>query len=222
MDKIEITSSDGFAFGALHAVPAGASRGGVIVVQEIFGLDHNVEVDVARWQAAGFEGLAPSMFDRVAPGFVADHDPAGFAAGIGHMQANGFDNPMLDVTACVDFLAPRGPVFLVGYCYGGLVGWLAAGKLSGLAAVSSYYGQVARFAELTPRCPIECHFGAQDPHIDAAAVATVKAAQPQVPVYVYAGSGHGFNNDHAEPRDPADVELARARTLALFKANGAK
>lgn len=216
--RITLESADGFAFEALHARPAGIPRGGVIVVQEIFGLDHNVQDDVARWLELGFEVLAPSMFDRVAPGFVADHDPEGFAAGIGHMRANGFDNPMRDIQACIDRLAASGPVFLVGYCYGGLIGWLAAGKLNGLAAVSSYYGQISGHAALTPSCPIECHFGGQDPHIDAATVSEVlAAAQPQVPVHVYAGSGHGFNNEG----DATDAVLARQRTLALFEANGA-
>jgi carboxymethylenebutenolidase len=92
-----------------------------------------------------------------------------------------------------------------------------------LSAGSSYYGGgVAGAADLTPKCPVICHFGRKDGHIPADEVkATLAAAQPQVPVYIYEASGHGFNNDGRPDSDPGDAKLARERTLALFEANGA-
>lgn len=220
---ITLTSKhDGFTFSALRAAPEGRRRGGVIVLQEIFGLDRYVREDVARWSALGFEVLAPSLFDRVAPGFVADHDPPGFAAGRQHMQALGLEPPLSDIAACIEALRPQGPVFLVGYCYGGLLTWHAAAKLEGLAAASSYYGRLGEQADLRPRCPIICHFGRKDANIPADEVrAKLLAAHPALPVYVYEGSGHGFNNDGVPAQDPADARLARQRTLALFEAKGA-
>jgi carboxymethylenebutenolidase len=112
---------------------------------------------------------------------------------------------------------------MVGYCYGGAMTWQAAGRLEGLAAASSYYGgRVAESAALTPKCPIICHFGRKDAHIPADDVkAALAAAQPDVPVYIYENSGHGFNNDGRPDSDLADATLARERTLALFRANGA-
>jgi carboxymethylenebutenolidase len=114
-------------------------------------------------------------------------------------------------------------VFIVGYCYGGAMVWQAAGRLEGLSAGSSYYGGgVAGAADLTPKIPVICHFGRKDGHIPADEVkAKITAAQPQVPVYVYEKSGHGFNNDGRPDSDPDDAALARKRTLALFEQNGA-
>ena len=214
---------DGFSFTALHADAHGARRGGVIVIQEIFGLDRYVHEDVARWSALGFEALAPSMFDRQEPGYTAGHDPDGFQTGVKYATANGPDNAMGDIAACVAHLAPRGPVFIVGYCYGGTMAWLAASRVAGLAAASSYYGGgVAGMAGLPLQCPVIVHLGRKDGHIPADEVkAKVAEAHPDVAVHIYEGSGHGFNNDGVEAQDPADAALARDRTLALFKANGA-
>lgn len=221
-ETISLTAAhDGFQFGALHAQPEGERKGGVIVIQEIFGLDQYVQADVARWASRGYEVLAPSMFDRQEKGFTAGHDEAGFANGIKNAMANGPDNAMGDIQACIDFLGARGPVFIVGYCYGGSMVWLAASRLKGLSAGSSYYGsQVAQMASLPLSCPVIVHLGRKDGHIPANDVkAAVEAAHPDVPVYIYEASGHGFNNDGRPDSDLADAELARQRTVELFEAN---
>ncbi|MDZ5646167.1 dienelactone hydrolase family protein [Nitrospirillum sp. BR 11828] len=212
---------DGFAFTALHAAPQGPRQGGVIVIQEIFGLDSYVTEDVARWSALGFEVIAPSMFDRQQKGFIAGHDEQGYATGLAYARANGVENPVADVQACVDALKDKGPVFLVGYCYGGTVAWRAAAQVPGLAAVSSYYGSgVAGLADLVPACPVICHFGRKDAHIPADQVAeTLQKAHPDVPVYIYEQSGHGFNNDGRPDSNREDAQLARKRTADLFRAN---
>lgn len=223
-DRITLTSPhDGFAFEALHAEPQGRRRGGVIVIQEIFGLDRYVEADVARWSSLGFEVIAPSMFDRGQKGFTAGHDPDGVAAGAKLAMANGADNAMSDIQACVDALKDKGPVFIVGYCYGGTMVWLAASRVKGLSAGSSYYGgQVAGMATLPLSCPVIVHLGRKDAHIPADEVkAKVEAAHPDVPVYIYEASGHGFNNDGRPDSDLDDAQLARKRTFELFEANGA-
>ena len=221
---ITLTSAhDGFSFTALHAEAQGQRRGAIVIIQEIFGIDEYVQADVQRWSALGFEALAPSMFDRQEVGFTAAHDPEGLQAGFKHAVANGLDNAMGDLTACVNHLKDKGPVFMVGYCYGGAMTWQAAGRIDGIAAGSSYYGgQVAANASLTPKCPVICHFGRKDGHIPADETkAAINEAQPQVPVYIYEASGHGFNNDGRPDSDLADAKLARERTLALFMANGA-
>ncbi|KIZ40420.1 MULTISPECIES: dienelactone hydrolase family protein [Rhodopseudomonas] len=212
---------DGFEFTALHASPGATRRGGIIVLQEVFGLDEAVRGDVARWAGLGFEVIAPSLFDRQERGFVANHDAEGLKIGLRYATENGDDNPISDVQACIDALKRRGPVFLVGYCYGGTITWRAAARTKGLAAASSYYGAgVAASAEMTLSCPIICHFGAKDPYISAeASVIAISSAHPDVPVHVYENSGHGFNNEGPDA-DPADVRLARERTLKFFEANG--
>ena len=223
MIKIKSTAEDGFTFSALHADPAGKRRGGVIVIQEIFGIDQYVRADVERWAALGFEALAPAMYDRTNPGLDVGHDDAGMAAAFAAVRQAKPADALADIAACIAYLAPRGPVFIVGYCYGGAMVWQAAGRLEGLAAGSSYYGGgVAGAADLTPKCPVICHFGRKDGHIPADEVkAKLAAEQPGVPVYIYEASGHGFNNDGRPDSDLGDAKLARERTLALFEANGA-
>lgn len=224
-DLITLTAPhDGFEFTAAHAPPEGRRRGGIVIIQEIFGLDKYVHEDVARWAALGFEAIAPSMFDRGEKGFVAGHDPEGMQAGFKLAMANSMDNIIGDVQACVDRLKASGPVFIVGYCYGGWVAWLAASKVEGLSAAASYYGgRIQQDAGLPLHTPVICHFGRKDAHIPADEVkAKIQAAHPDVPVYIYEGSGHGFNNDGVEAQDPADAKLARERTLAFFEARGAK
>src|ERR1700759_262030 len=137
MIKLKSTAEDGFEFGALHANAEGRRRGGVIVIQEIFGLDKYVREDVARWAKAGFEVLAPSMYDRVEPGFVSGHDDAGMQAAIATVSKAKPADALADLAACIAYLKPRGPVFVVGYCYGGAMVWQSVGRLEGLSAGSS-------------------------------------------------------------------------------------
>ena len=213
---------DGFGFTALHAQAVGARRGGVVILQEIFGLDRFVQADVERWSKLRFEVLAPSLFDRQAPGFVAEHTPEGVAEGFRHAQGNGLENPVNDVETCVDVLAPRGPVFVVGYCYGGGIAWLAAHRIETLAAVSGYYGgMIAGHAGQAPRCPTLLHFGEVDGHIGLDRVELIREARPEVAVHVYEGAGHGFNNLGSAAYDADAAHMALERTLALFAANGA-
>ncbi len=222
MIKIKSTAADGFEFGALHGQPQGKRRGGVIVIQEIFGLDKYVQADVERWAALGFEAVAPSMYDRIAPGETWAHD-TGMAEAFAVVQKAKPADALADIAACVNFLKDRGPVFIVGYCYGGAMVWHASANLDGIAAGSSYYGGgVAGAADLALKNPVICHFGRKDGHIPADEVsAKITAAHPEVPVYIYENSGHGFNNDGRPDSDAADAKLARERTLALFEANGA-
>ncbi len=214
---------DGFEFGVWHAKPEGQRKGGLILVQEIFGLDPYILEDAQRWVDAGYEVMVPSMFDRQERGFMADHDEAGFKTGLKYASDNGTENPVSDVRACVDALKEDGPVFLIGYCYGGTVAWRAASQIDDLSAVVSYYGGgVAKIADMALKCPVICHFGRKDPHIAAdEALSTIKAAHPEVPVYIYEKSGHGFNNDGRDDSNPDDAWLARQRSQALFDACGA-
>jgi carboxymethylenebutenolidase len=216
--KVKSTAADGFAFDVYHAEAKGPRKGGVIVLQEIFGLDEHVRRDVDRWAALGFEAMAPSMFDRRAPGFTADHDQAGLTAGVTHARATPLDQALADIAAVRDALSPRGKVFVVGYCYGGSLTWLAAARLEGLSGASSYYGSLVQAnAALTPLCPILVHLGRLDAGIPADEVkAAVLSYHPDIPVFIYEDAGHGFNNEDPARYAAASAELARSRTLALF------
>ena len=220
MIKVQSTAADGFKFSAYHAAPAGARKGGVIVVQEIFGIDEHIVRDVDRWASLGYEALAPSLYDRREPDFVSAHSPDGMQAGIAHARGTDMAQAMADLTACRDKLALNNPgkVFIVGYCYGGSLTWLAAAQLPGLAGASSYYGSMVQAnATRKPLCPTIVHLGRKDAGIPCDAVKeAVQAANPDVAVYIYDDAGHGFNNDDPARLNEASANLARERTLKLF------
>jgi len=219
MIGIRSTAPDGFTFPAYHAAPGGARKGGVIVIQEIFGIDRHVRRDVDRWASLGYEAVAPALYERREPGFTAEHSEEGIKVGIGHAMGSPREQVLADIAACRDYLAPRGKVCVVGYCYGGSYAWLSAGELDGLAAASSYYGSMVQAnAALAPKCPTIVHLGRLDAGIPADAVkAAVESANPGVPVYIYEDAGHGFNNEDPERHSAASAELARQRTLELFE-----
>ena len=217
-DTIRLKGQDGFEFSAYHAAPAGERKGGVVVIQEIFGIDEHIRRDVDRWASLGYEAIAPSLYDRREPGFISAHSPEGMAAGVAHARATPLEQALGDIAAVRDRLAPAGKVFVVGYCYGGSLTWLAACDLEGFAAASSYYGSMVQAnASKAPRCPTIVHLGRKDAMIPCDEVkAAVQASNPNVEVFIYDDAGHGFNNEDPERLNEASAKLARERTLDLF------
>jgi carboxymethylenebutenolidase len=218
-ETITLAGSDGFEFTAYHEPAFTPRKGGVIVVQEIFGIDRHVRADVERWAKMGYEAIAPSLFDRRERNFTAEHDDAGIAAGVAHARSTPLDQALSDIAACRDFLNQHGEkVCVVGYCYGGSLTWLAATRLEGVTAASSYYGSLVKgFAAEQPKCPVIVHLGRTDPGIDADEVeAEVRKHHPDLPVHIYEGAGHGFNNQSPERYNAEAADLARHRTLELF------
>lgn len=218
-ERISLTSpADGFAFDAYRAPVTDARRGGVIVIQEIFGVTGHIREVADGFAADGYEALAPGLFERRARGFEAGYDAQGVARGRELSEATPWDEVAADLRACVAALAP--PVFAVGYCWGGSAAWLAACRCEGLSAVSAYYGR--RIPELvgeTPLCPIILHFGREDASIPLATVEDIGAAHPEIPIHLY-DAGHGFASDRSSDDRPDAARLARLRTLQLFALNG--
>ena len=218
----QMTMSDGAAIAVYHAQPAGARRGGLVLVQEIFGVTDHIRDLAEEYAADGYEVLAPALFDREHPGFEAGYDADGLARGVElARQVHPFDLSLADVQTCVDALKAEGPVFVVGYCYGGSVAWFAATRMTGVAAASGYYGSmVPAAADEVPKVPVILHFGRHDHGIPIEGVEKVIAADhPQATVYVYE-AGHGFNSDRRKDYHEASADLAKERTLELFRANG--
>ena len=200
---------DGFEFGAYHAKPGDARRGGLVVIQEIFGVTDDIREACDRFAEDGYECLAPSMFDRVRPGFQASRDPAGFAEGRAASSATPLDQAVGDMQAAIDALPV--PVFLVGYCFGGFMGWIAAARCSGLAAVSAYYGRrISDHLGDSPKVPIILHFGRTDPHIPLSDVEPIREAYPDLPVHLY-DAGHGFCRRSSPEFDAEAERLSRLR-----------
>jgi carboxymethylenebutenolidase len=216
--RIESAASDHFVFNAWRAAPTDARRGGLVVIQEIFGVTDHIREVAAGFAAQGYETLCPALFDRRAPSFTAGYDAEGVARGRALSEATPWDEVAGDLSAAVAALAP--PVFVVGYCWGGTAAWLAACRVPGVAAASAYYGR--RIPELlseTPRCPIILHFGRGDASIPMETVAEIGESHPDIPIHLY-DAGHGFASDRGGDYRPDAAELARLRTLQLFAVNG--
>ena len=151
-----VKSRDGFEFDAWHVQPQGPRKGGVIVIQEIFGLSDHIKEMAERLGAAGYEAIAPSMYDRAERGFIVQPKDvaAGMTRGRELAMGNGQDNALNDIGGVFDVLSKSGKVSITGYCYGGTMSWLAAARLEGLSAASCYYGgNIPQMIGLTPKCP---------------------------------------------------------------------
>jgi len=216
----KLKMNDGAEIGVYHVQPTGARRGGLVLIQEIFGVTPHIRQQADAFADHGYEVLAPWLFDREAPGLEAGRTPEDMQNCMKlARELHPFAQSVADTQSCIDHLAPRGPVFLTGYCYGGSVTWAAACRNTGLAAAAGYYGSlIPKFAHETPKCPTLLHFGRLDASIPMESVEAVRAAHPQVAVHVYE-AGHGFNGD-GEHHDDAAAALAFERTLALFRAAG--
>lgn len=221
-EMTRMTMADGAEVAVYRAEPPGERRGGLVLVQEIFGVTDHIREMADEYAAEGYEVLAPALFDREHPGFEAAYTGPDFERAVElARKLHPFEQSMADVQTCIDALRERGPVFVVGYCYGGSVAWLGTTRLTGVAAASAYYGSlIPQFADEEPKAPVIAHFGRFDHGIPMEGVEQVAAkAWPNAEVYVY-DAGHGFNSDRRKDYHEPSADLARARTLALFRANG--
>ncbi|MEO6011989.1 MAG: dienelactone hydrolase family protein [Devosia sp.] len=218
MPHITLTASDGHTLTAYRADPEGKPRGGVVVIQEIWGVSHFVRGVVDRWARHGYLAIAPGMFDRQSYGYVSEnYGPDYFATIGGMMQAFDHTKAQLDVAAAVAAASAGGKVGITGYCFGGNVSWRAAVAGLGLSAASGYYGGgVPSYIETDPIIPTEMHYGDADKGIPLEQIEALKARHPEVGVYTYAAD-HGFcNSDRPDRFNEAACKAASARSLAFF------
>lgn len=218
-EKLTLTAEDGHRFSAHKATPAGTARGALVVVQEIFGVNHHIRSVTDGFAADGYLSLAPALFDRVEPDFETGYQQADIERGRAVRQKLGWDPMMMDVRAAVKELAKSGlKVGVVGYCMGGTVAWLAATRVPGVSAAVGYYGGgIADTASEQPKCPVMLHFGETDASIPKEHWDKIRAAHPKLPMFVYPGAGHGFSCDERASFHKPSHEQARERTLAFFR-----
>jgi carboxymethylenebutenolidase len=217
----QMSMSDGAEIGVYHVDPIGPRRGGLVLIQEIFGVTDHIKEQCDLYAAQGYEVLGPSLYDREEPGFQVGYSPEDMQKAFRIARGeHPFDLSVKDAQSCIDALKKKGTVFITGYCYGGSVAWAAACRCTGINAASGYYGgNIGQMAEENPRCPTILHFGRHDSHIPPEVAEKVKRLHPDVMVYLY-DAGHGFNSDRRADYNETAAALARERTLELFRANG--
>jgi carboxymethylenebutenolidase len=218
-ENINLTAKDGATIGAYRSAPADEPKGGMVVLQEIFGVNHHIRAVADRYAAAGYLAIAPALFDRVEPGVELGYGEADRPRAMDIRGKTKLEETLADIEAAVALAAAGGSVGVVGYCWGGTLAWAAATRLSGISAAVGYYGGgIAGMLNEQPRAPVMLHFGERDKHIPLSDVEKIRAAHPEIPVFVYPAD-HGFNCDERESYDAASAREAQARTFAFFADN---
>lgn len=212
---IDIQARDGHRFSAWQDGPAGQARAGVVLLQEVFGVNPHIRAVAARLAQAGLRVLAPALFDRVERGCELDYDAAGLARGRELVARLGWDDPLRDVAACKALLQRELPVFALGFCWGGTLAALCATRL-GLPAIGYYGARSEPFLHEHPQAPMLLHFGRRDPLFPMDKVDALRAAWPQAEVHIHE-AGHGFNCDARADYDADAAAAAWGQSLAFIE-----
>jgi carboxymethylenebutenolidase len=211
---IKLTALDKFQLGGYRADPAGTPKAAVVVIQEIFGVNHHIRAVCDRIAGNGYVAIAPSIFDRIEPGFQCGYSPEEVAVARKFVANPDWPAMLRDTQAAIDAVRDVGPVGIVGFCMGGSVAYAAAAKLSGLSAAIGYYGgAIVRFADDKPKVPTQLHFGDKDAGIPLTDVEIIRAKRPDVEIHVYPGAQHGFNCEERASYDKASADIARQRSV---------
>jgi len=211
---IRLKAADGHELDAYVALPKGPVKGGVVVVQEIFGVTDHVKRVAEQYAARGYKAVAPAMFDRVARNLTVPYTD--IQQGLEHMRQLKWPNTLADLAAAANEIRGPGVAAVVGFCWGGTVAHVAASDLDIDAAVSYYGGGVAKMLDKKPRCPILYHFGDQDHSIPMPDVEKIKSTYPKSTLHVYRGAGHGFSCDERASFSARDAQLAFERSIAFL------
>ncbi len=212
---LTLTAADGHQFSAFEAGNVNAPRG-LVVIQEIFGVNRHMRSVSERLASHCYRVLTPALFDRAQKhaelGYGAEDVEAGKA-----LKAKISDaDALLDIAATAAAFGGK-PVGIIGYCWGGSLAWLGATRTKQFkAAVGWYGGAIAANRAEVPNCPVQLHFGEKDKGIPLSDVESVKAAHPDMPVFIYPGAQHGFGCEERPSYNEADCELAELRSLAFF------
>jgi carboxymethylenebutenolidase len=211
--QFTLTTTDKHTLGAYRADPQGKAKGAIVVVQEIFGVNHHIRAVCDRLAGLGYAAVAPAVFDRFVRDFECGYTPDEIAHARSYLGNLNWDHMMADVAAAQENLKGAGPIGVIGFCMGGTAAFLSACRLDGLACAVAYYGgMIGKFADEKPRCPLQMHFGEKDESIPMATVEEIKKKQPQAETYVYPNAAHGFYCDERASFNTDAAALAWSRT----------
>jgi carboxymethylenebutenolidase len=213
-----LVAADSFKLGAYRADPSAPPKGGVVVIQEIFGVNHHIRAVCDRIAAQGYAAIAPAIFDRQQPNFESGYSPDEIAHARKFVANPDWGAMMRDLQAAIDEAKKSGPAAIVGFCLGGTLAFLAAAKLNGLSAAIGWYGgQIAKNADEKPKVPTQLHFGEKDASIPMNDVEMIKQKRGgDCEIYVYPDAQHGFNCEERGSYNEAAAKLARERSIAFL------
>ncbi len=215
---ITIKAKDGHELGAYRADPSGTPKGGLVIIQEIFGIDPHIQETADHYAKQGYVAIAPALFDRIEKGLILGYDPDSFAKARVARGKLTWDGILADCDAARLAVKSAGKVGIVGYCFGGSVAWRAATNLPFDAASSYYGGEVHAFKDEKPKCPVEFHFGEIDQAIPLDKVEEIRKAHPGAQFHIHKGAGHAFTNNHRAAGYNAEAtKSAEAQSAAFFE-----
>lgn len=213
----QLQAADGHKFDAYIAQPTGEPKAGIVVIQEIFGVNAHIRSVADRFAQAGYLTIAPALFDRTERDVELDYTPEAIQKGMQIVQRVPLDRTLSDIAAAIQYLREHGArkVGVVGYCWGGTLAWVSNTRLHPDATVSYYGGGIQNHIHEKATCPAIFHFGLLDKHIPQTVVEQVRHEYPGFSVFTYEAD-HGFNCDARASYNEAAAKLARQRTLAHF------
>jgi carboxymethylenebutenolidase len=213
---IELTADDGHKLAAYRNGPGGKPRGGIVLLQEIFGVNSHIRALVDGFADEGYETIAPALYDRIEPGIELGYDEADVKRGRELRGAIAVDDVMRDVAAAKQAVEKAGKTGAIGYCWGGTLAWLAATRLSVDCAVGYYGSMTIDFIDETPACPVTMMLGETDASFPPENIEAIRARHPDVVVFTYP-AGHGFACDQRGSWHELSARLAGQRSLEIFR-----
>jgi carboxymethylenebutenolidase len=214
---VQLTASDGHVLDAYEAEPGGTVTAGLVILQEIFGVNQHIRNVTDRFAALGYLSIAPALYDRVKRGVELGYDGEAMKEGMAIRAEIPLEKTLADVESAIAWLRGEGVarVGVVGYCWGGSLAWWANTRLDVDASVSYYGGLIAGAAHERNKAPAIFHFGTEDKHIGPEEWAKIRAAHPELPLYTYEAD-HGFNCDARSAYNEGAAKLAQERTNEFF------
>jgi carboxymethylenebutenolidase len=214
-----VKAGDGHILSVYIARPDGKPMGGLVVLQEVFGVNRHIRSVADGYARDGFLAVAPALFDRIEKNVELTYEGEDAKKAMSLLQHTETLKALADVDATLTFARKESgkKTGVIGYCFGGLLAWLSSTRLHPDVVVGYYAGRIGNYAAETPKAPVQLHFGRLDHHIPVEHVEQVRAAHPEVEINWYDGAGHGFNCDMRAAYNAQAAALARGRALSFLR-----
>ncbi len=216
---VRLKATDGFTLDAFVARPASGRKGGLVILQEIFGMTDQLKSVVRHYAEHGYETILPALYDRHQPGTIVPFETPDVGRDI--MNGLDVDKVLLDIGAAADAVDSDGGVSVLGFCWGGGLALGAACSFDLQCGISYYGTKLPTYLDKRPNCDMLFHFGETDTaNTPPEVIEQVREAIPTAEMHVYA-AGHAFANDVRKTYVPEATETANARSLAFLDAHHA-